>query len=205
MGSRRYLSAGIVVAISFCAMAPRLRADDAKNLDVNGLLFVSQDSASLERQIASYIQAHYGFNASFNKNAKNPEDIYLGYTIGAKDGNPELKVYIDTMVSGRDKETKQVSERAINVSAYFSGARTCASMPDCRRRLFEMHNKFMVKNWVPHRVYLDKDGDVAFRSSINISGGMPVHVEHVNDLLIRLITAWQNYNEAIREEFGSLP
>ncbi len=204
MGLGRSLAVGIMAGLVW-AGASELRADDAKTLDANGLVFVSQDSASIERQIASYLQAHYGFSAKIIESKKNPDDIYLRYAIAAADGIPELKLYIDTMVSGNNRETKAVSERVITVTGYFSGAKACSAKPECRCRLLEVHNRLMTQYWMPHQIFVDKDGDVAFRSYANIASGTPVHVEQVNDLLVRMISAWRKYNEAIREEFGSLP
>jgi hypothetical protein len=195
----------VVLASSWWFGGRIVSAEETEHIDSNGLLFVVQDTASIERQIATYIHAHHGIQAKIHESTKNPGDIFLAYKIGGKDGYAELNIYVDTLVSSRSKETQAVTERLIKVSAYFNGARKCASEASCRHRLLELHNRFSARYWMPHQVYLDKDNDVAFGAFVNITGGIPVHVEQVHDLLVRMSAAWRDYNKMVTEEFGSLP
>jgi len=121
---------------------------------------------------------------------KEMKDLYLQYTLDPK-GTPKIKVSVDTMVTAKGEG--KVTERAVRAAAFYV-LPPSAKTPEARRKILELNNEWHQKKWMPGRVYLDTDGDVALETYVNIPGATtPIHAEVVSDLLLRMNSAWGEY------------
>lgn len=162
------------------------------------LIFICQDEASIERQIKGYIEEKYEIEGGFQIINEDNDDIVVTYTLSAGEETPKFEIKVDTMVSGRNTETEEITERCIKIYGWYElPAKYKAAA--YRPRIMELNRSFMERKWVPHRVYLDRDTDVAFETFINIPGpNVPIHAEMINDMLRRNLTAWEEYYKELQ-------
>ena len=129
-------------------------------------------------------------DATFKFLDKEKKDLYLQYTLDPE-GTPKISVGVDTMVTARDEG--KVTKRAVRAAAFFV-LPPSAKTPEARRKILELNNTWHQQKWMPGRIYLDTDGDVAMETYINISGAAtPIHAAMVTDMLLRMNSMWGVY------------
>lgn len=176
---------------TLCALPLAVEAEEGAAGD---LLFVCQDESTIEQQVRRYLKEKYDIDATMRYLDDEDTDLMLVYALSPRDeGVPDIKFFVDTMISARDTETREVNERCLKINAYFI-------LPDTyktetwTRRIQTLNDDWHRRQWMPHRVYLDKDNDIAMESFINIpSRNVPVHADMVYDLLVRSLNAWSAY------------
>ena len=187
--------AAIVVSLVVAQTAAQQGEEEGLSHE-ESLLFVCQDEGSMERQIAHYIKKSHSNTARILASSKDKDDLYLKYST-TTDSGAKMQLVVDTMVSGRNKKTKVITERAIKVVGYFL-LPDSAKTPASRAKILELNNKHMKRHFVPGGVYLDKDNDITFQTTINLPGkSIPVHAEMVHDTLSRFATSWDRYYEEL--------
>ncbi len=167
----------------------------AKNVkDKKWLLPVATDEESMEKRVASYIKKFHEISADFEFGEE--DDLFLKYTFESEnDEFPQIPVYIDSEPSNSievDGETV-TTERRIVIKAFYVLPDE-AKTEEARRVLLDLFNTWHLTKWVPQRLFLDADGDIAMESAINVPGeDFAVHAEIVIDQLYRMHGAWGEF------------
>ena len=66
-----------------------------------------------------------------------------------------------------------------------------------------MNSAWMDDHWSPGGVYLDGDGDLNWRTAVNIPGaGFSVHAELVFDAVARMAPFWRAYYPKLKKELN---
>lgn len=178
----------VIAAALVCGAMSRAEAE-GEDL-AKDLLFVCQDEKTIEIAIADYLERAEGVKARREVAKNDDQDMFLRYTL-SPDGVPEVTVTVDTLVSG--KKDKRITERVIRIVMFYILPEK-AKTPEARRKILELNNDWLIRKWMPGRIYIDKDGDIALESFINIPGvKIPVHAEMVNDMLARTLNSWKQY------------
>ena len=186
--SFRHLSLLVAVVVLLKALSL-----NGQEFDASGLLFVCQDESTIEENIAAYIEAKHGVQARRSFSGPNKDDLVLTYTISPGGDTPELKVLVDTMISGRAREGGEVKSRMVKIFSFYKSD-AVRSNESLRTEVLKLNDQFMKERWLPHRLYLDKDNDIVMESCINIVGAdTPIHAEMVHDTLARLVGSWKEY------------
>ena len=178
-------------AAALCLLpAARWSTAQAPGAEQSWMLYPVQDESSLERKIANYIKAKSKVEAVYKFFGEKNDDLYLQYTL-IPQGAPRVRLAVDTMVSGRQQG--RVSERVIKVSTYYV-LPASAKTPEARRKILELNNTWHQKKWMPGRVFIDTDGDIAMETFVNIPGAdTPVHAELIRDIILRTNSVWSEY------------
>jgi hypothetical protein len=176
------------------------RSDDAPAA-VSPLLKVCQDEATLEKQIEAWLRTVKevpGVKLSYADKEEQDAGVLIPVDC---EGVPHLRVVIDTAASGRDDAGK-VTERMISVDSYYV-LPDAAKTPEARAKLLELNNTWMRDNGSPDKVYIDKDGDVYFATTINIPGpDVSVSAELVFDAIARTRPFWEAYYPLLKKELN---
>ena len=182
---------GVLVGIAaLCVLSGGLSVADAPAGAGKWLLYPAQDEASVERKIAEYMKDRGNIDATIKYLDKEKKDLYLQYTLDPE-GTPKINVGVDTMVTARDEG--KVAKRAVRAAAFYV-LPASAKTPEARRKILELNNTWHQQKWMPGRIYLDKDGDVALETYINIPGtATPIPAAMVADMLLRTNTMWGVY------------
>jgi hypothetical protein len=187
-----------LAAAAFAVLPLALAQDD----EPDPWLTVVQDESSVERKIQKYLEHHYGFESDVRMLDMERGDIVLDVEVpGEEAGEPVLSCVIDTEQSGHE-EDDTVAERVILITSYYYVPDE-KKTPAFRARILELNNRFSEEFWMPHRYYIDDDGDVVLESALNIPGPTyRVHAEMVYDLLVRTHTAWVKYLPELEKVLG---
>ena len=155
-------------------------------------LIVSNSEKDLETTLGKYFEEKKGWKVQYLVANNNPEDIYLGLIFKMGEGVPDLKLRIDTFVSNEKKGL--VQERRVLVETF----RKMGIKPGDPhyQDMLNWINAHSEKYWVPDQMFLDRDGDLALKSSQNIVGrDYNLHAEQVSDMVIRLAMAWEDIDK----------
>ena len=188
-------TASIVIALGGLALLlsgeTPLRA--AAQDEGGALLFPTSSDRDLEKQIGKYLQENKGWEVDYNLYRGDPDDVLLKLRFDWDDGVPAVVYTIDAIASGRD-EADEVTETRIRVATYYKLGITAQHA--MRAKALEALNDYHEKYWMPHRLYLDGDGDVICESSLNIPGIFsPLHAEGVADAVARSNSGWRTLHE----------
>ncbi len=163
------------------------------------MIYPVNDESSVEKLIFRYMKKVDGVEAELRFVGDSEDDLALVYELEPK-AAPTIKCWVDTEVSGRDES--KVRERVVKVTCFYV-------LPDQlktdngRAKLLEAINRYHQKYWMPHRFYLDKEGDIVVDNAINIPGkSYPVHAEMVRDVLLRTISGWDRFYEFLVNDLG---
>ena len=63
----------------------------------------------------------------------------------------------------------------------------------------QLNNKWLNRNWVPHRIFITNDARIALHSSINIPENIPIPTEQIKDLISRTLSSWEEYSKELFE------
>lgn len=163
----------------------------------NAALTVCQDEGSLETVLARYISQNYDVNAETGASEQDPSDIYLYYNLGS---DRTIRAVVDTAVTGR--LGTDVTSRSVFLRAFLVLPAE-AKTPEARAAILEYNNEWMVRYWLPGRVYLDGDGDVVLETHYNLPrADVALHAEVVYDQLERLASSWITYADGLRTQLG---
>lgn len=163
-----------------------------------GLLFWPEDDATLEKQIAEYLDAAHGLKANFYHMGSDENDLVLAYQ-WSFDNAPDITVFIDAII-GRDKETSKVSYVTVKVYC------RCKPVEDIKKGkkrnfVFECANN-VFKKWVyPHRIFIDDNGVIVMQSFISIaSPSMPTHAEQIYLAIVGMRVEWPQFCEMLTKK-----
>lgn len=165
--------------------------------DPDWLITVEQDESATEEKIADYL---HEWDLSFERVTlpEDEDDLMVAVPIAGLGGAPDLRVMVDTQPTRHEGE--EVAERAVKVW-FWHALPDSAKTQEARKIILEHNNQWMVRKWMPHRVIIDPDGDIAFEVFLNIPGrGVPFHPELVRDAIIRCASAWSNYWPPLAEK-----
>lgn len=167
-------------------------------VSADDLIFVVQDETAVEQQIKAYFERKE-YKCTMIFLGENEDDGVLQVPWGL-DPEPDLDVYVDTLIAARDGD--DVTERVIRVFAWYKLPEALKT-PEARRRILELNNQYMEEKWAPARIVIDKDGDILLETFVNIPAQkVPIHAEMINDVMLRLLNGWGNYWEVLKKEFG---
>jgi Putative bacterial sensory transduction regulator len=179
-----------VLVLSGTVLPLAVAQDTAVEAPKVALLHVCEDEATVERAIGAYIKTQHDVDADIREWPRIPGDVFLSYSLSPANA-PRAQVTVDTYVSARKDGV--VLERRVTIRTHFV-LEDKFKTPEIRAKLLELNNEFMKGRWIPHRVYLDKDGDVCLESHLNIPGkDYPIHPELVHDLIYRTLLSWDAY------------
>jgi hypothetical protein len=189
----------VLPALLVAGLLPLALAEEEEEFDP--WLTVAQDESSVELKIRDFLVEEYELPVSTHRLDAERDDIVLSVRLeGPEEGSPSLTFSIDTEPSAHDEE--RVVERVIVIHAYHAlpdGGKT----PELRARILELNNTFAAEFWMPHRFYLDEDGDVAMESLLNIPGPeVKVHAEMVCNLLGHMHLTWEEYLPKLEKILG---
>ncbi len=155
-------------------------------------LRVSNSEKDLETALGKYFEKEKHWKVQYLVANNDPDDIYLGLIFKMDEGTPDLRLRIDSFASNQKKGL--VVERRVLIETFLKLGIT----PDSPHYLemLDWINRHSEKYWVPDQMFLDKDGDLALKSSQNIAGrDYNLHAEQVADMVVRLAMAWQDINK----------
>jgi hypothetical protein len=158
------------------------------------LLRVTQSDKDLEQQIGKYFSEEKGWKVDYSQYGEDENDLLLEVSFGS-DEAPPISFLIDVVPAA--KQGDQITESRVRIQAWF----TTEIGPDHPKRVdwLEALNAFNAQYWMPHRTFLDGDGDLWLDSNINIPGAdYPVHPELIADAVIRTAYAWETLAEHLR-------
>lgn len=199
-----FITLWLVGCIAALLSAPSLADDLVDNANPpethEWLLPVVDDEETVEKRIARYILEVHGIEAEYK--FAEEDDLFLQYSFNS-DGQsfPKIAVFVDSLASNSEETDAGAitTERRVTISAYYvlpDEAKTPAS----RAALLEVINEWHIGKWVPQRIYLDHEGDIAMESSINIPGkDYEVHTEVVIDQMYRMYSAWASFYQVLQE------
>lgn len=190
MSARTALLAITLTALVFLGGAPTPAIGQDEGA---ALLFPTSSDRDLENQIGAYLEANKGWKVDRTLYKGNEDDVLLKVGFNWDDGVPTVNYTVDAIASGRN-EADEVTETRIRIATYYKLGITADHA--MRSRALEALNEYHEKYWMPHRVYLDSDGDVIFESSLNIPGIFsPMHAEVVADAIARSNSGWRTLHE----------
>jgi hypothetical protein len=164
------------------------------------LLPVVNDEETVEKRIARYIREVHGIEAEYK--FAGEDDLFLQYSFNSHGEDfPNIAVFVDSLPSNREETADGdiITERRVTISAYYVLPDE-AKTSDSRAALLEIINEWHIGKWVPQRIYLDHDGDIAMESSINVPGkDYEVHAEVVIDQMYRMYSAWASFYQVLQD------
>lgn len=182
----------LLILLAACVATPVIAEEESAPL-----LRVVDDESSLERQVRTYIKDLRDVDASFRYLDDEEQDLVLVYGLNPDGDAPSFQIYVDTMISARDETG--ILERCFKIYGYYI-LDPEHKTPELRARILEYNNTYMQKRWMPHRIIIDKDGDIQFESFVNIPHkDVSVHAALIDDVLVRNVSAWRLYYEGLAE------
>jgi hypothetical protein len=164
------------------------------------LLPVVDDEETVEKKIAHYIREVHGIEAEYK--FAGEDDLFLQYNFNSnEDDFPNIAVFVDSLPSNSEEtdDGPITTERRVTISAYYVLPDE-AKTPESRAALLELINEWHIGKWVPQRIYLDHDGDIAMESSINVPGkDFEVHTEVIIDQMYRMYSAWASFYHVLQD------
>lgn len=150
----------------------------AQNTQDIPLLFVENDEKSLEVQVQKFLDERTNWPVELAYFGEGRTDAYVLIPFTLDDGR-SVNIYVDSFSSADAGR-----ERRLHVYGYFILENTLGTRK--RAALLEVLNQHTIDDWMSQRLYLDKDGDIAFAWVINVPGkDSPIHAEQVYDAIIR--------------------
>ncbi len=195
----------LTLAVAVCAavlIIPTIRnAQSQVKPTADPKLTVTQDESTLEKAIDNYLTLTKGITGGISRfNDKERKDLLVAYPISS-DKVPDIRVVIDTLAAEKDADGK-TRERVIMVQSFYE-LPASAKTPEARRKLLELCTKWMDGHWSPGGVYVDSDGDLAWRTAINIPGrNFSVHAELVYDAVARMGPFWRSFYPLMKKELN---
>ena len=149
----------------------------------NDRLRVTQDEASMERVIESYLTSVY--KVDVQEKTAQAGDLVLLVKMEGK-GGPDFAVVVDTQCTNRDGDG-QVVERTVSVQIY-----TGVKVPGGKRAaVLEAVNKFQAGSWYAS-IYLDEDDEISCQWCVNVmKEGLPT--DYVADAIVRVAESWRKF------------
>lgn len=191
----------VALAMATLVAAPPAFANEPITTDP-WLVSLSGDKQSMEEKIFQYILRVHGKTAAKHHSKKDPDDMYLSFSLSPKNA-PKLTVYIDTMISGRSKTTRQVTEVAVKIVAIYKLPPSIKNSRVQRDKILRLNNDWMRRKWVPQRLVLNTRRDLVMESYFNIPHpNAPLHPEIIWDQLARMVGAWRVYYAEFKTTMG---
>lgn len=185
---------GLALALALLAWGgPGLAAPAAPKTASGPLAPLSQDESSLEKAIAKYLKDSHKLSATFRFMDKDYNNLFLEYSLAA-DEAPRAPLFIDTVVSARNKKTKEVTGRVVKIF-FFYNLPASLRTARLRQKILELNNLANLNFWVPSSVCLTPDGKrLLFASYLSIPNPeTPLQLSLVSDTLVRMVRAWEGY------------
>ena len=151
-------------------------------------IYVEEDESTAELMIDEYLRKNEGLAIAILEYEEIPDDIYLRFDISYENA-PELAFLVDTLESAADDDGV-ATERVIKITSWY--IINITPEHEARASVLELINSYDQDFWAPPKIFLDTDGDVRFEWHINVAAeDAPVHVEQVNDAIIRIGIGWE--------------